>query len=127
MIIFLLPVLIVKWVWRQLMALYRMIAVPLHLPIPPENTMARRQARQSSNWEGFGAGQKEPLTGTMQKTIKAHIVEANAANALEGYTFERRPSQYPTASADIVIYNSDGKAVIQGREFAGGRMSFWNS
>jgi hypothetical protein len=126
-IIFLLPIIIVKWILRQLIALYRAIAVPLHLPVPPENTMARRQSRQSSNWEGFGTGQKEPLTGNMQKTIKAHIVEANATNALEGYTYERRPSPYPTASSDIVIYNSAGKAVIQGREFAGGRMSFWSS
>jgi len=89
--------------------------------------MARRQARQSSNWGSFGAGQKAPLTNSMQKTIKMHIVEANRDKALEGYTFERRPSQYPTASSDLVVYDSSGKAVIQGREFAGGRMSFWNS
>ena len=127
MIIFLLPILAVKWLFRQIIALYRMIAVPLHLPVPAENTMERRQARQSSLWDSFGAGQKAPLTTSMQKTIRAHIVEANASNALEGYTFERRPSQYPTASSDIVVYNSDGKAVIQGREFAGGRMSFWTS
>jgi hypothetical protein len=107
------------------MAGYRAIAVPLHLRLPRD--AAGRQARRSNRWEEFGAGQKAPLTSSMQKTIKAHIVEANATNALQGYTFERRPSQYPSASADIVVYNGDGRAVIQGREFGGGRMSFWSS
>ena len=123
----LLPVILIRMILRALMDGYRAIAKPLHLPIPPENTMARRQARQSSNWGAFGVGQKAPLPTSMQKTIKMHIVEANRDKALEGYTFERRPSQYPTAQSDIVVYDSSGKAVIQGREFAGGRMSFWNS
>ena len=125
--VWLIPVWIVRFVIRGVVSLYKAIAVPLHLPIPEGNSSARRQARQSSNWEQFGAGSKAPLTSSMQKTIKQHIVEANGANALQGYTFERRPSQYPSASADIVVYNGDGRAVIQGREFAGGRMSFWNS
>jgi hypothetical protein len=118
-------VLIFRIIANVIMSGYRAIARPLHLPLPRD--AAGRQARQSNNWEQFGAGQKAPLTTSMQKTIKQHIVEANGTNALEGYTFERRPSQYPSASADIVIYNSDGRAVIQGREFGGGRMSFWSS
>ena len=125
--VWMVPVIIIRFILRTLFKGYKAIAAPLHLPVPTENTMARRQARQSSNWAGFGAGEKAPLTGSMQKTIRQHIVEANQKDALTGYTYERRPSQYPTASSDLVIYDGNGRAVMQGREFAGGRMSFWTA
>src|SRR5437762_329136 len=115
--VWMLPIIVIRYILRTILKGYRAIAVPLHLPLLPENTMARRQARASSNWAGFGTGQKAPLSNSMQKTIRQHIVEANAKDALNGYTYERRPSQYPTASSDLVIYDSNGKAVIQGREF----------
>jgi hypothetical protein len=60
----------------------------------------------------------------MAQTIKEHM-SALRETDLSGYTFERRHSDYHDYKSDLIIYDAQGEAVLQGREASDGRVSFW--
>lgn len=74
--------------------------------------------------EAFGAGRKFPLSKSITKEVRRHSAALSRAE-LTGYTFERRHSDYPGAKSDIVIYDPNGKGILNGREMHNGELSFW--
>jgi hypothetical protein len=72
----------------------------------------------------FGFGQRFPLTKSMTQVIRRHFSELEKKD-LSSYTFERRRSSYPDTKSDLIIYDSDSKPVLNGREASDGRVSFW--
>jgi hypothetical protein len=71
----------------------------------------------------MGEAKRESLSGNLAKSVKFHFRTLDPA----GYTVERQKSVYPTAKADLVIFDSQGQMVIKGREFGGGQFSLWTS
>jgi hypothetical protein len=74
--------------------------------------------------EQFGEGERFPLTKSIRNAITEHMSDLRRTD-LSRYTFERRHSEYPHAKSDLVIYDVNGLAVLNGRENDDGRMSFW--
>lgn len=74
--------------------------------------------------EAFGEGQRYPVTKSMVKSIKNHMVSLRNTD-IDGYTFERRRSDYKDAQSDLVIYDDEGHIVLHGRDW-GHQASFWN-
>ena len=84
-----------------------------------------RSRFSGQSFEAFGTGQRFPLSKELSHEIRRHIVQLSRMD-LAGYTYERRRSEYPQAKSDIVVYDPDGKIVLNGREMqGGGDLSFW--
>jgi hypothetical protein len=81
----------------------------------------------------FGGGKTQTVAGQshrspLSKGIAAEVRRHNAALSgadLTGYTIERRHTNYPNARADLTIYDPNDRPVLEGREMAGGAISFW--
>ena len=71
----------------------------------------------------FGEGQRRTVTKSMVKSIKNHLPGLRDTD-IDGYTFERRRSDYKDAQSDLVVYDNDGHPAIHGRDF-GHLISFW--
>jgi hypothetical protein len=86
---------------------------------------AIRSKLSGQSLEEFGEGQRFPLSKVVQNEIRRHVVELSKAD-LKGYTFERRRSAFAFGKSDLVIYDSSGNHVLEGREMArGAGFSFW--
>jgi hypothetical protein len=83
-----------------------------------------RSKFSGQSFEAFGEGQRFPLSKELTTEVRRNIVQLSRKD-LTGYTYERRRSEYPQAKSDIVIYDADGKLVLNGREMNGGDTSFW--
>jgi hypothetical protein len=59
---------------------------------------------------------ERPLTARLQRQLMQQIAGLDASS-LDGFTFRRRPSQFPDAVAELDIYDAGGRLAIQGREF----------
>ena len=68
-------------------------------------------------------GRRQPMSPSMKRALLAHLPSL-AEEDLSAHTHERSSSDYPGVKYDILIYNGDGRAVIEGREFSFGA-SFW--
>ncbi len=75
--------------------------------------------------EAFGMGHRFPLSKSMTYNVRQHIATLQNTD-MTGYSFERRPSTYPGAKSDIIVYDAEQKPVCQGREVGDSRaFSFW--
>ena len=85
-----------------------------------------RTAMSGQTKEEFGFGERHPLDPKIRKSINFYMNSLTNKD-LEGWTFERRRSEYPGAKSDLVVYNAEGKVVLNGREFEGGsnKTAFW--
>jgi hypothetical protein len=75
--------------------------------------------------EAFGSGQRFPLNKQIKDSIKRHVAGLGGKD-LSQYTFERRHSDYPDSKSDLVIYDGEQRAVLNGREGSDGRLSIWS-
>jgi hypothetical protein len=73
--------------------------------------------------EDFGEGQRHPLSKSLEKSIRRNVAAYRRAD-LNGYQFERRPSEQKDAKSDLVIYDDKEKPVLFGRDMYGDT-SFW--
>lgn len=71
-------------------------------------------------------GQRENLSSNLVKHVRFHFGKLSQAD-LSAYTVERQKSSYPKAKADLKIFDAEGNAVFEGREFGGGQTSLWTS
>ena len=74
--------------------------------------------------QAFGEGRRFPLSKELTLDIRRHVAQLSGRD-LAGYTVERRRSDYPMAKSDLVVYDPEGKAILDGREMQGGHSSFW--
>jgi len=82
-----------------------------------------RSKLSGQTMEKFGDGQRFALTKPMVKSIKQHIIELRETD-LAAYTYERRRSDYSQAKSDLVVYDGEGHAALNGRE-SDGPLNFW--
>ena len=71
-----------------------------------------------------GGGQRKPLTHKLQIALSKHITQLDK-KIIPSLTYETHDSMYANAKHDMTIYNSEGQAIIDGREFDDGLTTFW--
>jgi hypothetical protein len=64
------------------------------------------------------------LSVEMIRLVQVYFGRMDAA-ALRDYTFERYDTDYPTAKADLDVFDGAGKVAFQGREFRSGVAAYW--
>ena len=67
---------------------------------------------------------RRPLTHKLTIALSKHLTKLDKS-VLPSLTFETHDSSYANARHDLTIYNSEGQAIIDGREFDDGLVSFW--
>jgi hypothetical protein len=70
------------------------------------------------------SSKRENMNLQVETAIRRNIVDV-ARQDLSGYTFEKRKTRYPNAKYDLLIFDPNGKAVIEGREFTSRDVSLW--
>jgi len=71
-------------------------------------------------------GKREGLSSNLAKSVRFHFNKYSATD-LATFSVERLKTTYPKAKSDLVIFDSQGIAVMKGREFGGGQTSLWAS
>jgi len=71
-------------------------------------------------------GKRESLSSNLAKSVRFHFHKYSETD-LATFSVERQRTDYPKAKSDLVIFDSQGIAVIKGREFGGGQTSLWTS
>ena len=65
-----------------------------------------------------------PVTEKMVGSIRLHFGELKAAS-VTGYSFERGPTDFPGARADLKVFDARGSLVLEGRDYLSGQTSYW--
>ncbi len=71
-----------------------------------------------------GSAQRQKLPPHLLKAVRSHFGQRHEAT-IAAFTVERNKSLYPKAKADLIIFDGNGAAVMEGREFGGGQTSLW--
>ncbi|HWC29951.1 MAG TPA: hypothetical protein VG845_07720 [Dehalococcoidia bacterium] len=75
--------------------------------------------------ESLEEGSRLPVTDTVKGQLLNYFAGMEEAS-LEGFTFERRWSDFPEAKYDLLIYDAGGRLRYQGRVFASSA-HFWTA
>ena len=66
---------------------------------------------------------REHISPDMTRALGFHL--RLTGDYIASLTVEKRKSAYPNAKLDYLIFDKDGTAVIEGRQFGGGAVSYW--
>ncbi len=120
-----LPVLILRMLFLGVRRLGRWLESVLF----PDRVAARALVAAlptESHWDDFGSGRRRRLTAAMRSAVKTAFPHREWID-LAQYSYEERPSLFPGARSDVVVYDLQGRTVLRGRKPAEGRIAFWLS
>lgn len=68
--------------------------------------------------------QRTVLTRKMIRDLLLHFGARNLSS-FQDYTFERHPTDFNGANADLNVFDASGSLVFLGREYRSGVTSYW--